>query len=108
MKSPRIVGHSFVFTVLVGASLAGLAALALAGCELAVNPDVGLAEVPAPVCIPCLDAADTVITEPDGNVLIVPIASLDGGGDDDDDEDAQSADSATGSTTDSGGVVADQ
>jgi hypothetical protein len=69
-------------SILVSAVAAGLvASAALVGCELAVNPDVGLAEVPAPTCLPCLDASETVITEPDGNVVIVPIDSLDGGDD---------------------------
>ncbi len=80
--NPRQCGRlarSSVFAALA----AGLAvSAALVGCELAVNPDVGLAEVPAPTCLPCLDASETVITEPDGNVVIVPIDSLDGGSDD--------------------------
>lgn len=58
-----------------------LAGLALAGCELAVHPDVSLAEAPVPTCEVCLSDADTVVTEPDGNVLIVPTDSLDAGDD---------------------------
>ncbi len=91
IESPRFVVRSVVFTALAGVFLAA-AALAV-GCELAVNPDVGLAEVPVQPCLPCLDASETVITEPDGNVLIVPIDSLDAGGDDDDDGSIDSGDS---------------
>ncbi len=64
--------------------LAGLAlAVAVTGCELAVHPDLSLAEVPVPPCEVCLSDADTVVTEPDGNVLIVPTDTLDGGEDGD-------------------------
>ena len=77
IESPRFVVRSVVLIALAGAFLAA-AALAV-GCELAVNPDVSLAEVPVQPCLPCLDASETVITEPDGNVLIVPIDTLDAG-----------------------------
>ena len=83
MKSTRNAARSLIVTTLAGMLAGG----AVVGCELAVNPDVGLAEVPAPTCIPCLDASETVITEPDGNVVIVPLDSLgqDAGGDADED-----------------------
>ncbi len=67
---PRLAAR-FVFVAVV------LAGAALAGCELAVHPDLELAEVPVQPCEVCLSDADTVITEPDGNVLIVPTDTLD-------------------------------
>jgi hypothetical protein len=75
-RPPRPFVRPFFFTALAGG--------ALLGCELAVDPDVSLAVVPPQTCAVCLDASDTVITEPDGNVLIVPVASLDDGGNADD------------------------
>ena len=99
MHRPRLFARPLFFTM----AFAGLAATAaLFGCELAVNPDVALAEVPAPVCVPCLDASETVITEPDGNVIILPTDSLDGSAEAGDDDDAEAStdddagDAATG------------
>lgn len=83
-RTPRLVDRTLLFTALVG--------VALLGCELAVDPDVSLAVIPPQTCTVCLDAADTVVTESDGNVIIVPVASLDDGGEAADGEDGEASD----------------